>query len=324
MRTNIVNDDPSAVDLANLESKARKRDRAAAAFLEMYTGATARMYVVDLRIFFAWCDSQQLKVLKLKRVDLERFSRYLSEDRGNGPASVARRLSTVRGFYRLACADQRINRDPSVLLRRPTVRSNPARLFGITYREMNMTIEVAQRRSPMEGALIGLMAVLGLRVSEACNVQIGDYDDVIRGYRVLHVMGKGGFPTSRPMSPMLVGLLEDAQGDRTEGPLILRRDGKQMDRGTAYNRVKSIVKASGVSPNIHPHSYRHGAITGVFETGADPIDAQIFGNHAQIKDTLHYDRNLRSFDRSPVLAHSAAIAQAVEHHVPTATSPTII
>jgi integrase/recombinase XerD len=291
-------------------AKVSKRDLAADAFLSMYTGNTAEMYATDLRIFFDWCDAQGLKVLKAQRVDLERFSRHLADERHNKPAAISRRLSTLRGFYRIACADRWIKRDPAVMLRLPKIHQDPTRLTGVSRYEMNVAIQVARQRDPMEGALIGLMAILGLRVSEACAVQIGDYDEVIRGYRVIHVVGKGGKPKARPMSPLLVRLLEEAQGDRTEGPLILRRSGEQMDRVTAYRRVKAICKAAGLSASIHPHSFRHGAVTGVLDTGADLRDAQEFANHASAKDTMHYDRNLSSFDRSPVFAHSSAIARA--------------
>jgi len=72
--------------------------RAAAAvvgFLARYSSkATVSAYSLDLRLLFQWCAAQGVDPLDATRTHLELFARHLEDDRGNGPASVHRRLST--------------------------------------------------------------------------------------------------------------------------------------------------------------------------------------------------------------------------------------
>ena len=101
---------------------------AALSFLARYAGDTRTGYLLDLRILFAWCEANALKPLELTRVHLEFFARYLEEDRGNAKSTVHGRLSTVKGFFRIALADDRITKDPTVFLRMPRCSTTrPAR-----------------------------------------------------------------------------------------------------------------------------------------------------------------------------------------------------
>ncbi|MBG6215135.1 site-specific recombinase XerD [Cryobacterium sp. CAN_C3] len=83
---------------------------AATAFLAGYRGATRALYISDLRIFFEWCSVSGVRPLRAERVHIEFFARYLEEVRGNGASATYRRLSVLKSFYRIAAADERIER----------------------------------------------------------------------------------------------------------------------------------------------------------------------------------------------------------------------
>src|SRR5215203_5007546 len=70
-------------------------------FLAGYRGFTREAYALDLRQFTAWCWQHDQRLFTVRRVDIESFARHL-EDGGKARATVARRLSTVVGFYRYA------------------------------------------------------------------------------------------------------------------------------------------------------------------------------------------------------------------------------
>ena len=74
---------------------------ALAAFLAGYRGLTREAYALDLRQFIAWCEEHDIRLFAARRADIECFAREL-EARGRAQATVARRLSTVAGFYRYA------------------------------------------------------------------------------------------------------------------------------------------------------------------------------------------------------------------------------
>src|SRR5664279_3396992 len=84
--------------------------RAAAAvvgFLARYSSKnTVSAFALDLRLLFQWCAAQGVDPLDATRTHLELFARYLEDERGNGPASVHRRLSTICLLYTSDAADE--------------------------------------------------------------------------------------------------------------------------------------------------------------------------------------------------------------------------
>ena len=82
-----------------------KAHLAAAGFLARYSGRTRDAYALDLRTFFGWCASRGVDVFAMTRPHVELYVRWMEEERGYAPATTARRLSTVIGFYRFAVID---------------------------------------------------------------------------------------------------------------------------------------------------------------------------------------------------------------------------
>jgi len=287
-----------------------EEEMAALAFLAGYKGDTRKMYIADLRIFFEWCYLNGLKPLDAQRVQIEFFARHLEEDRGNGVAAVRRRLGTLKGFFKIAEADERINRTPMTFVRLPKVIWDENAAMGLDRQELGLLIRVARGKSPTDGALIILMGMLGLRVSEATNVQIEDFSGSKDGHRVLRILGKGGKPSTIPLPVPVLRALEECAGERTEGQLLFTDLGTKMDRRSAYRRVKSLGKRAGLPAELHPHTLRHAAVTGVLDAGATLRDAQIFARHADVRMTVRYDRNRGNLDRHAAHALSAWLAGA--------------
>lgn len=272
-------------------------EMALASFLHRYSGNTRGKYAIDLKVFFEWCYANGLKPLAAQRVHLEVFKTYLETVRGNKPSTVAGRLSAITSFYALAVADDRIVKNPGAYLKKPKVIWDEARALGLPRQELSQLIYTARSLSPEDDALITLMAVLGLRVSEACGVNVEDFRDVERGHTVLRLTGKGGKPATIPLPPPVLLSLNRCAGDRTSGPLIRRRDGNRLDRGTAYRWVKRIGKRAGLTPKLHPHALRHSAITAALDAGAPLRDAQVFARHSDPRITSRYDRGRQNLDR---------------------------
>ncbi|MCU0264429.1 MAG: tyrosine-type recombinase/integrase, partial [Candidatus Nanopelagicales bacterium] len=108
-----------------------------------------------------------------------------------------------------------------------------------------------------------------LRASEAAAVRVEDYADTLRGYRVLHLVGKGNKPATMPLTVPVLRVLEACRGKRTSGPLIRRPvSGKPVDRRDVYRMVARIAKAAAIPRHISPHSLRHAAITNALDAGA--------------------------------------------------------
>jgi site-specific recombinase XerD len=275
---------------------------AAAGYLARYSGSTRETYRVSLRILFNWCGRTGIDVLSgMRRPILELFSRYLEDERKNSPATVAHHISIVRGFYSFAEIDGYIEKSPATYLRIPKVYIDESRTLSLDRMELGSLIQTARVSSPSDHALIVLMGMLGLRVSEACNVKIEDYQEIERGHRVLRLIGKGGKPATIPLPVSVIRALDTAAGTRDSGFLLLRnKTGLPVNRKSAAITVKRLCKKIGVKKNITPHGLRHAFVTAALDAGVPLRDVQIAARHSDPRTTARYDRARHNLDRHAV------------------------
>lgn len=257
-------------------------------FLERYTSGTRSLYDLDLRLWFTWCGDMDLDPLAARRPHLEAFSRWLTAERGNSARSVCRRMQTIRSFYRLAVADEIIDRDPTMLMRMPKWQIDRSTIAYLNPQQVGQMLRAAEATSPAHHALIAIMAMLGFRVSEACRVRVEDFTEDDLGYVVLSARRKSGRVTRSPIPVPLLRIVERARGGRTEGPLILTRAGGEQNRRGAYDWFKRLLKRAGLPDDAHPHTLRHAAISALVNAGATMVEAQAFADHSDIRTTAHY------------------------------------
>jgi Phage integrase, N-terminal SAM-like domain len=168
------------------------------AFLAGYRGLTREAYALDLRQFVAWCEEHDLRLFGVRRADIECFARDL-EARGRARATVARRLCTVAGFYRYAEQERLLERSPAAHVRRPRL-DYESHAAGLDRNEVGALLVAAGLASASEHALVSLLAINGLRVSEALGTDI-EALGLERGHRTLTVLRKGGKVVTIPLAP---------------------------------------------------------------------------------------------------------------------------
>lgn len=191
---------------------------ALAGFLAGYRGMTRDAYALDLRQFVTWCDQQELALFSVRRPDIESYARTL-EARGRARATVARRLSTVAGFYRYAVEEGLIPISPAVHVRRPRL-DYESHAIGLDRNEVGSLLVAAGLGPAIEHALISLLALNGLRVSEATGANI-EALGLERGHRTLTILRKGGKVVTIPLAPRTARAVDLAIGERTQGPIFV-------------------------------------------------------------------------------------------------------
>lgn len=273
-------------------------EKAAISFLAQYRGETLKLYNIHLRIFFDWCSENNLEPLEATRTDLDLFRSYLEVVRNNSTGTVASRLTCIRTFYKFCLEEEYIiNKSPAARLYIPKPQRDDSRLTGLTRLELATLINYAQTRDPIKWALVSMMGLLGLRVSEACSIQIEDTKDYERGYRVLKLYsGKGGRPATMPITVPVGRAIDAAAGERKYGPLLVREDGNQLDRRTAYRWIH-LMSLRAINRAIHPHALRHTFITLSLDAGVPQRDVQSAARHSDPRMTARYDRNRGAMDR---------------------------
>ena len=292
--TTIVSPSPALFDEARL---------AVAGFLARYSGPTRTSYATDLRQFFAWCAQMELQVFTLQRGHVEVWARTM-EERGLARATIGRRLSTVAGFYRIAVLDGLLEHSPAQYVRRPKIDTESATL-GLDRMELSAFVAQGAAGSPVDHALACLLGLLGLRVSEACSIDVEDLS-LERGHRTVTVLGKGSKLAVIPLPPRVARAVDLAE--HKAGPLLLTRAGNRLNRHAATRIVRRLAKRAGITKHISPHSLRHSFITAALDAGVPLRDVQIAARHADPRTTTRYDRARNNLDRHASYIVTAFVA----------------
>jgi site-specific recombinase XerD len=240
------------------------------------------------------CERHHLSLLEVGRTHIELYAREL-EDLGRAPATIGRRLSALAGFYRYAAEEGIIEHSPAANVRRPRL-DYESHAVGLDRNELGAFLVAAGVSSPRDHALCSLLALNGLRISEAVGATIEQLG-LERGHRTLVVHRKGGKTVTIPLAPRTARAIDLAVGERLEGPLFVGQDGRPMTRDAAARVVRRLAKAAGISKRIGPHSLRHSFITAALDAGVPLREVQEAASHADPRTTMRYDRARQSLDR---------------------------
>jgi integrase/recombinase XerD len=162
-----------------------------------------------------------------------------------------------------------------------------------------MIVAARTSANPVDFALVAMLGLLGLRVSESRHSTIDDLDEE-HGHRVLRALGKGTKLALIPLPPAVGRAIDRAVNDRVRGPILLNRNGTRMDRHAATRRLRRLATQAGVRmPRMHPHMLRHTYVTTMLDAGVSLRDVQIAARHADPRTTMRYDRARKNLDRHP-------------------------
>jgi site-specific recombinase XerD len=273
----------------------RSADDLAAAFLAGYGPATREAYARDLRAWSGFLTALGVEVFAAHRVHIDAWARQAEQD-GVSPATLARRLSALSGFYAYALDENLIARSPAVRVRRPRVSDESSRL-GVDRSGMRALLVAAQASGPRDHALACLLALNGLRITEALSANVADLAHE-RGHRTLRLRRKGGKRQTVALAPRTADALDMMLAGRTHGPLFITRTCRQMDRHAAQKVVRRLARKAGIEHTVSPHSLRHGFVTAALDAGVPLRDVQDAAGHADPRTTRRYDRGRHSLDRA--------------------------
>ncbi len=257
-------------------------------FLEIEKGLaenTLEAYRRDLTSFFEFCEN--VTVDKIQRNQIYSYIRNLHEKKYS-PTSIMRKIASLRGFFKWALINEKVNTDPTLTLEQPKV---PQRLPKvITVQEINEILN--QNLTSLHKVIIELLYGCGLRVSELVNLKINDYD---LKSRYLECTGKGSKDRIVPMGKKAVEAIEKYLPERNyliqkfnlnTKQLLINEKGKNVTRQEVYSFIheqgKKLHKA------ISPHTLRHSFATHLLENGADLRVVQELLGHSDVATTQLY------------------------------------
>src|SRR6478672_8708683 len=260
-------------------------------------------YERDLTRLQTWATQNGKELSELTRADLRKWIASLSRD-GLAPTSIARAVSSTRGFFKFLMLDGHIKQHPAEDLDTPQRFSYLPKF--LTEEEINRLF-AAPDVSTLEGvrdrAILETMYAAGLRVSELVNLKQTDVD-LLAGLLVCH--GKGSKERRVPLGKSAIHWLQQyaavkAGYGKQSTPYVFLYHGKPFTRQLAWSMIKSRAEQVGIQ-NVSPHTLRHSFATHLLQHGADSRSVQALLGHSDISTTQIYthitDLHLRSaYDR---------------------------
>ncbi|WP_320121184.1 tyrosine-type recombinase/integrase [uncultured Sphaerochaeta sp.] len=232
--------------------------------------------------------------IPLETVDATQLETYLIRERkvrDLSPASLAKALSALRSFFSFLQL-QKIRQDNPVLL--ISHSQKPLKLpLVASVEQIDVLLESIDTSSTLgyrDRTLFELIYSCGLRISEACNLEVSDYQD-----GKLRVLGKRDklriVPVGEIAAQYLSAYLKDIRpvlvGMRLANKaLFVGRRGKKLTRQAIYKRFVSYCRECDLDAKVH--TLRHSFATHLLEGGADLRSVQELLGHADIKTTQIY------------------------------------
>ncbi|MGM0599453.1 MAG: site-specific tyrosine recombinase XerD [Candidatus Rifleibacteriota bacterium] len=215
-------------------------------------------------------------------------------DRGMSPRSIARKSSSLKGFYKFLLQEGYIEQDPTELLERPKIgRALPKVL---TPSEVEQIIDQPDQSTPLglrDRAILEVLYATGIRESELIDLQMGQLNATAE---FITVIGKGNRERIVPIGGFALKAIDEylKNGrnklckDISERTLFLNPYGRKMSRMGLWKIVRKYALKAGIAKPVSPHVFRHSCATHMLEGGAGIIAVQEMLGHVDVSTTQIY------------------------------------
>lgn len=258
---------------------------------------TCRCYKKDLEEFENFLKNSNIKIdpfgqLEIEKVDRFDIRRYLSFlHRKNRKSSIARKLSTLRSFYRYLIREKVISTNPAKVVSTPKVEKPLPTTLTVdeAFRLMD-----SPKREEVEGgvrdrAILELLYSSGLRVGELVGLNFNDLDLTLG---IIKVFGKGRkeriVPVGSKALDALKAYLEKRKDREANSPLFINSRGGRLTARSVDRIIKKYSQNSGIIRKVSPHTLRHTFATHLLDAGADIREIQEMLGHSNLSTTQRY------------------------------------
>ncbi len=254
---------------------------------------TRRAYAVDLGQFVEWAGDRLPE--EIRHRDVRRYAASLSSG-GAAPATVARKLASIRGLFDFLVRTERVGQNPADLVTSPKREEKLPRVLSAE--QARSLLERIPARTPLElrdRAMLELAYACGLRCEEIVNL---DLDSLDYENDQLRVLGKGSkerlLPVGEPARRAMERYAERGRHALSTGPreraLFLSKSGRRLSNSDVTRRLALWVREAALAGGVSPHALRHSFATHLLEGGADLRTIQELLGHASISTTQVYTR----------------------------------
>ena len=255
---------------------------------------TLESYRSDLEQFSNWLKTKDLSFSKTAKKDILSYLSFLFKS-GLGSKTVARKLSSLKSFFRYLVFKSIIQIDPSNDIETPKLLKSIPK--SISEKEIEKLLDAPDEKTDIglrDKTMIETLYSCGLRISELTNLELLNLN-LRQG--VIRVIGKGQKERLVPMGDQLLSLLEiylvstrkNFLKKKNSDFLFLSSRGQKMTRQSFWHRIKYYCINCGFEPEkISPHVLRHAFATHLLNNGADLRVVQLLLGHSDLNTTQIY------------------------------------
>ena len=254
-------------------------------------------YISDIRFFIQYTsDTENTSFSNITRDDILDYLEYCS-DEGLESASLARRLVSIKVFFKYLLQEKVIDKDITGVMESPKLWKLLPDFLSMEEVDSLLNAYPNKSRDTLiirNRTILEVMYSCGLRVSETVNIKLNNikFDEAI-----LRVIGKGnkerivplGIPAQRIIKRYIDKIRPELLKEDEESPyLFLTRNGNILTRKRIWDIVKEAGHLAGIKKNIHPHTIRHSFASHLLANGADLRVIQEMLGHSDISTTQIY------------------------------------
>lgn len=269
-------------------------------FQRNYSSHTVRNYQGDLLQFYQYLtrgrEDIRIHPREIDHISIRDFLGHLHQ-KGNAKTSLARKLASIRSFFRYLYKEGKVPSNPARLVSNPRLPERTPRFLSV--REVETILELPDSetdRGVRDRAILELLYASGLRISELVQINL---EDLLLAQRLIKVYGKGKkerlVPFGKKAKQALLlylgkraALLRRQRTLREPNAFFLNLRGSRLSARSIERSLKEYIKGSALLLDVHPHLFRHSFATHLLSNGADLRCIQELLGHEKLSTTQKY------------------------------------
>jgi integrase/recombinase XerC len=275
-----------------------------------YSKYTIEHYQYDISEFTKFMEEQLITAYSdVKYIDARLYLTRLF-DKKLARKTIARRISSLRSFYKFLLREELIHDNPFALVSIPKIEKRlPVFFYEPELEQLFRSCETTTPIGKRNKAILELLYATGIRVSECCQIRLKDVDFSLS---TVLVHGKGGkeryVPFGKQANEALLQYISNGRpsllSDKTKHDYLFVnfRGGILTDRGVR-TILNSMFDQSALNGKIHPHMLRHSFATHLLNNGADMRSVQELLGHAFLSSTQVYTHVSKEFLKTTYMKH---------------------
>lgn len=276
-----------------------------------YSEYTIVYYQHDIREFALFMSEQAIENLGLVQYSDVRLYLTTLYEKKLARKSVARKISSLRSFYKYLFREKLVMENPFSLVSIPKIEKRLPEFFYESeleelFKACDVTIPIGQRNK----ALLEILYATGIRVSECCQIKLTDLDFYTA---TVLIHGKGNKQRYVPFGSFAAEAIETyIQNGRNElisakkhehGYLFVNFRGGPLTTRGVRTVLNSMIDKTSLNGKIHPHMLRHTFATHLLNNGADMRTVQELLGHEFLSSTQVYTHVTKEFLRKTYMSH---------------------